>query len=99
MKRKISLLVAGLLLVLGSCWFLFKNEGRAVNRYKALKEGGSVVVSVAVDRVGPTNEGKLVHTTGLTQAVDFLVDREFGVSAEAIHLERKVECRRNRPRC
>lgn len=84
-------ILIGLFLILGSCWFLFKNEGRAVGRYRALKEGGGEVVSVASSAVNAANEGRLVHTTGSTETADFVVDREFGISAEAIHLERRVE--------
>ncbi len=81
----------GLLMVLLGCWMLFKNEGRSVLRYKTLKEGGGAVVSVASERVDAEGEGKLVHTSGLAETSDLLVDGDFKVSANAVHLERKVE--------
>ncbi len=81
----------GIALVALSCWLLFKNEGRAVTRYKALKEGVATVVSVSSERVDPALEGKLVHTTGLADPTGTLADVLFGISADAIHLERKVE--------
>ena len=81
----------GILIVLLGCWVLFKNEGRAVKRYKTLKEGSGVVVSVASDAIDHANEGKLVHTSGLAETSGFLTDEEFAISASAIHLERQVE--------
>jgi hypothetical protein len=84
-------IIFGLLMVLAACLLLFKNEGRAVDRYKALKEGGKAVVSVDSLQVVAGNEGKLVHTTGATDVGDLISDPEFGVSVKAVHLERTVE--------
>jgi hypothetical protein len=39
----------------------------------------------------PANEGKLVHTTGRAKTEETLADADFGVSANAIRLKRKVE--------
>lgn len=84
-------IIVGLVLVGIALWLLFWNEGRAVRRYKALKEGKSAVVSVASDRVDAANEGKLIHVTGLAEPQNVLMDRELGISADALHLERTVE--------
>lgn len=81
----------GLLLILGSCVLLFWNEGRAVERHKTLEEGEGAVVSVSVDRVDPAHEGDLVHVTGRAETDETLTDETFGVSAEALRLERQVE--------
>ncbi len=81
----------GFLLVLLGFWILFKNEGRAVERYKTLKEGGKSVVSVGSDSIDAAFEGKLVHTSGLAETSGFLTDEDFAVTANAVHLERKVE--------
>jgi hypothetical protein len=70
---------------------LFWNEGRAVSRYKALKEGRGIVVSVPSNRVDSTNEGKLVHLTGQATTTDILQDETFGVTVNAVHLDRQVE--------
>ncbi len=83
--------VFGLLMVLLACWLLFKNEGRAVERYKTLKEGGGAVVSVSADTIDAAHEGKLVHTSGLAATSGFLTDGDFAVTANAIHLQRDVE--------
>jgi len=84
-------IVFGLILIAVSVWLLFSNEGRAVKRAKSLEEGAGVVVSVPAHQVNPANEGKLVHVTGQAETPEILSDPEFGVAANALHLERRVE--------
>lgn len=84
-------ILVGLMMVAGAGWLLFWNEGRAVKRYKALKEGAGAVISVPANSVTPSNEGRLVHLSGRTETANLLTDRDFGVSAEGIHLKRQVE--------
>lgn len=67
------------------------NEGRAVKTAKGLAEGAKVAVSVETDKVDKANEGKLIHISGKAETDETLVDPEFGVSANAIHLSRRVE--------
>ncbi len=81
----------GFLLVVAGTILLFWNEGRAVKRYKDLKEGAGAVVSIAADRVDPAMEGKLVHLGGDTRTDAPLSDPDFGVSAEAVKLIRQAE--------
>ena len=54
----------GLVLIVGSCVFLFWNEGRAVQTQRSLTEGASLVVNADAARVDPANDGKLVHVSG-----------------------------------
>jgi len=70
---------------------LFWNEGRAVKRFKTLKEGGGLVVSVAADRVDAANAGRLIHVSGKADTAATLADPVFGVSAPALKLKRAVE--------
>lgn len=70
---------------------LFWNEGRAVKTYKTLKEGGKTVITVAADNVDVSNEGKLIHVTGLADTEATLTDPFFGVSMKALRLSRIVE--------
>lgn len=71
---------------------LFSNEGRSVSTAKALNEGeGACVPLGSVAAVDPSFEGKLVHAVGLADTDETLSDPEFGVSAVAILLRRKVE--------
>ena len=81
-------IVFGVIIFIVGFPLLFWNEGRAVNRYKALKEGAGVVVSVADDKVDAANDGKLVHLTGLAKTEEILKDNEFGISATAIKMKR-----------
>ncbi len=84
-------IVIGLVLMAVAFGLLFWNEGRAVARYKTLKEGGGVVLSVVSDRVDSGNEGKLVHMAGRAVTEATLSDHELGVQARAIALIRDVE--------
>ena len=77
--------------IVGSCIFLFWNEGRAVQTERSLTEGASLVVSVDPARVDPANDGKLVHLSGDLKPGAPLTDPDFTVSATALRLVRKVE--------
>ncbi len=81
----------GILLIAGSCWGLFWNEGRSVTTQRSLYEGAAQVVSVPVERIAPENEGKLVHITGKVATKAPLVDQEFQVSATGLVLARHVQ--------
>ncbi len=81
----------GLILFVVAFPVLFTNEGRAVKRQKTLEEGAQSVASVSADEVNPANDGALVHLTGKAVTDEMLEDPEFGVSAQAIKLQRSVE--------
>ncbi len=84
-------IVAGGLMFVVSIPLLFTNEGRAVQTARSLSEGAGAVVTVAADRVDPANDGRLVHLAGEAATSEILSDPTFGVSVEAIALERTVE--------
>ncbi len=84
-------ILIGILMIVVGCAVLFWNEGRTVKRAKALKEGASVVVDVDSATLDANNEGKLIHITGAATVAEPLTDPFFGISAEALKLERKVE--------
>jgi hypothetical protein len=81
----------GGLMVVGSLFLLFWNEGRAVRTAQSLATGGAEVVSIPSDHVLAENEGRLVHTTGDATTSETLADADFGVTVQAIHLTRKAE--------
>ncbi len=81
----------GVILVVIAFPLLFWNEGRAVKRHKALKEGAGIVVSVSIESVDQLNDGKLVHLIGKAETDAILSDPIFAVSENAIHLRRQVE--------
>ena len=81
----LGLFVAGIIL-------LFWNEGRAVDTAQRLKEGAAAVVELqSADQVDPANEGKLVHVSGKADTKDILSDDVFGISDNALRLQRTVE--------
>lgn len=84
-------LVIGLILFVVAFPVLFWNEGRAVERFKTLEEGGGSVISVSSAAIDPVNEGKMIHLTGMATSDETLSDEIFGVSAVAIKLKRTVE--------
>ncbi|MBR4489346.1 hypothetical protein IKP13_01780, partial [bacterium] len=71
-------ILAGIILFVLSIPLLFWNEGRAVRRAEALKQGSATVVSVAADKILPENEKKLVHVSGMLTTEDTLTDAVFG---------------------
>lgn len=91
MGRSLSGVLIGLLLVAGAVALLWWNEGRAVTTAKALDQGATDVVDVSSDLVDPADDGKLIHVTGLATTDEILEDPTFGVSSNALLLERRVE--------
>lgn len=91
LKNSLGGIIFGLVLGVVAFPVLFLNEGRAVKRQQTLEEGAGIVISVASDRVDPALEGKLVHVTGKAEVSEELADPQFGISAPAIRLVRKVE--------
>ncbi|WP_343040566.1 TMEM43 family protein [Nitratireductor arenosus] len=83
--------VFGLLLILAMIVGLFWNEGRAVQTARSLAEGAGIVVSVGAERIDPGKEGSLVHVAGRVTTDQEPADLAFGITAEGIRLERKVE--------
>ena len=90
-KNAITGILLGLVFFLCAFPLLFWNEGRAVKRFKTLKEGASSVISISPEAVQPSNEGKLVHVSGLCTTEEIVYDPELMVSANAIKLKRMVE--------
>lgn len=84
--------LVGIILVLVAIYFLFWNEGRAIQTYRALVEGAGLVVSVDSGSVDAANDGKLVHITGAVKANGELSDPEFDIRADgALAIAREVE--------
>jgi hypothetical protein len=84
--------ILGILLLIGSFPLLYWNEGRTIQSKVALGEEASGVHSVTdSSQVNPANEGKLVHVTGRATTEEVLSDAEFGISEQAIRLERLAQ--------
>lgn len=84
-------IILGLVFFIVAFPLLFWNEGRAVKRYKTLKEGQGAVVSIDAKQVNPQNEGRLVHVMGQAIPTTLLEDPQFPVTSKAIKLKRIVE--------
>lgn len=90
-KGSIGGVFFGFFMVAAMVVLLFWGEGRSVKRYKALKEGAGAVVEVESAKVDPSMEGKLIHISGDAKTSGPLSDTEFGISEDAIKLQRDVE--------
>jgi len=84
-------LIFGLVLFFVAFPLLFWNEGRAVDRFNALEEGSGAVVSVSSEQVNAANDKQLIHLSGFADTEETLVDKEFGVSENALKLRREVQ--------
>lgn len=91
LKESFKGILFGVLMIAAAVMLLFWNEGRAVKRAKALKEGAATVKTVDASAPQPAGEGALVHFTGMTESFDDLRDPVFGVTASGVELQRRVE--------
>ncbi len=81
----------GLLLFVIGFPVLWTNEHDAVRNTNALKELQGVTIDVGTPEIKAENEGKPVFMTGPAATADILTDPVFGISENAIRLEREVE--------
>ncbi|PIU48527.1 MAG: hypothetical protein COS94_01695 [Candidatus Hydrogenedentes bacterium CG07_land_8_20_14_0_80_42_17] len=84
-------IVFGLILFVVSIGLLFWNEGRAVKTAKTLKEGKTAVISVPVEPINGANDDRLIHTIGMANTDEILIDPEFELSRNALRFRRDVE--------
>ena len=85
-------IVGGFVIFLIGFPVLVCNEGRAVRRVRALKEGEKNVVGIVADAVDPANEGRLVHFAGRAVTAAVLADPVFGVAVTGdLQLVRSAE--------
>jgi hypothetical protein len=84
-------IIVGLVLFVASFPVLWINEGCAVKDYEAWAFMRANLVEVASDSVDGTNDGKLVHTSGMAETDDVVRDAEFDVAITGIRLKRQVE--------
>lgn len=81
----------GLVLVVAMSALLFWNEGRAVQTYRSLNEGASLVAKADAARVDPALQDKLVHIQGDLTAEAPVADPALGIRAKVARLVRHVE--------
>uniref|UniRef100_A0A673L1F2 Transmembrane protein 43-like n=1 Tax=Sinocyclocheilus rhinocerous TaxID=307959 RepID=A0A673L1F2_9TELE len=84
--------MAGVCLLALSFYVLFTNEGRALRTASSLDEGLKQVVSLHPDvMLDPQNDGRLVHLSGPLRTAQPLYDPNYGVTVQAVKLQRRVE--------
>jgi len=83
--------LVGIVIFLVAFPVLFWNEGRAVQTRKSLDEGAAAVVSLQAAEVSPDNDSALVHLQGKIASEEVLTDSVFGITSDAIKLQRSVE--------
>jgi hypothetical protein len=81
----------GLALLVGGLYGIAWNEGRSVHRIQALQHAQAQVVSVNPQTDLSSQNGKLIHASGLATTKDQLNDPEFSIQAGAIALIRTVK--------
>ncbi|WP_165585466.1 TMEM43 family protein [Roseococcus sp. SYP-B2431] len=86
-------LLIGLVLIPGSGFLLFWNEGRAVQTARSLTEGAGLVRDVPADRPDGANEGRLVHVSGPVRVGQVPLDAELDARPPdgTLRLVRNVE--------
>ena len=91
LKNSFSGIFFGATLFFASFPILMWNEGRFIDREKAIEEGLNSVINVSSERILKENQGALVHITGIAKTDEILKDKLFGIEVNAIKLQRKVE--------
>ncbi|CAB4007230.1 transmembrane 43-like [Paramuricea clavata] len=84
--------VFGFFIVVGAFPLLYWNEGRAVKTAAALDEGLKYVIHINNPRqISRSEDGKLIHVTGVLQTDQVVSDPEYMVAIKAVKLKRQVE--------
>lgn len=84
-------MLVGVFFFFASIMLLFWNEGRAVKRSAALKEGAAAAIHIDATKIDPANLGKLVHFSGLPEVHGELSDPLLKEDFKALGLIRKIE--------
>ena len=92
LKNSVGGIGMGFIMLIAGIILLFWNEGRTVKTTKMLKEAQKVCIDVPdISTVNPELNGQVIHATGMAKTDETLSESQFGVSANAIKLIRKVE--------
>src|SRR5579872_6586602 len=84
-------IIIGIILIIGSFYLVFWNEGNALHTSQSLKQAQQVLISVPNSPIDTSNNLKVVYFTGNATTNDVLQDSLLGISEKAIKLDRKVE--------
>ena len=90
-KNSFKGILTGIILFIGGTVLLWWNEGRAVRTADMLEEAQKAcVVMENPSKKDKSLEGELVCGTAMATTEDSLVDKDFGIGANAISLKREV---------
>lgn len=82
----------GIFLVILCTIAIFWNENKAIKKYKAINRAQDVCVEMEdINTVNAEFDGKVVHAHGIATTSETLNDNLFGVSLNALSINRKVE--------
>lgn len=83
--------IVGFILLVASTVLIGWNEARSIDQMRGLTDGEGAVVTAAVDRIDPANEGRLIHISGQLTVEGQRSDPVSGVTVEGVSLKRSVE--------
>lgn len=84
-------LVIGIILLLLGAGILVYNEMSTMKKAQTLNAAANKAITANATDIVSSNNGKLVHVTGMTKVDTTLEDKQFNVRAKAIKLKRVVE--------
>ena len=91
-KEAFTGIIAGLVIIALGTWLLWWNEERTFKTAGAIGEAELITQDVSdISRLDSSLEGKVIHASGRADTKDILRDSLFGVSVNAIKLERNAE--------
>ncbi len=91
-KESFGGVLTGIILIVIGTWLLWWNEERTFKTAGAIGEAELITEDVQdISRLDTSLEGKVIHATGHADTKDIIRDDLFGLSVNAIKLERKAE--------
>lgn len=92
LKEAFTGIVVGFVVIAIGTWLLWWNEERTFKTAGAIGEAELITQDVSdISRLDSSLEGKVIHASGRADTKDVLRDNLFGVSVNAIKLEREAE--------
>lgn len=92
LKEAFTGIVVGFIVIAIGTWLLWWNEERTFKTAGAIGEAELITQDVSdISRLDSSLEGKVIHASGRADTKDVLRDNLFGVSVNAIKLEREAE--------
>ncbi len=81
----------GIILIIASFVLIFWNEGHGLHTAQSLEQTQHILITVSSSPLNAKNQLQVVYFSGPAATKDILSDNMFGISENALKLERKVE--------